>query len=140
MKELLWNRKGKFIQYLIASFMFIVDHFIQIFTFSIILGAAQQGSDANMSKIIVIAVFAALLVLQAVLAAYMVIASALLYGIAYLFSKKTVTLQEQVASENEHFTTSMSNTFQGLEILKLNRMDDKFLKASITSQQPEPFS
>jgi len=215
MKELLWNRKGKFIQYLIASFMFIVDHFIQIFTFSIILGAAEQGSDADMTRIIVIAVFAALygaisfiisrllrigfmrdiildvrkqafqkimnmsfkqfnqkskevylsnlvndintfeesffvsllnylinigmfvlsfvvlLVLEPVLAGYMVIASVILYGISYLFSKKTVTLQEEVSSENERFTTSMDNTFQGLEILKLNRIDDRFLNKSL---------
>lgn len=214
-KELLWNKKGNFIQYLIASFLFIVDHFVQIVTFSVILGAIEQGSDTDMKKIIGIAIFAGaynainfiisrllrigfmrdiilevrkqafdkimrmsfkqfsrkskdvylsnlindintfeesffvsllnflintgmfvfsfivLLFLQPVLAGYMLIASAILYVISFFFSKKTVTLQEEVSKENEVFTTNINNTFQGLEILKLNRMEDKFLHKSL---------
>lgn len=215
MKELLWERKGKFIQYLIASFMFVIDHFVQIFTFSFILGAIEKGPEVNMKKVVWLAVFAAaygvvsflvsrflrigfmrdtiltvrnraferminmsfkqfnrqskdvylsnlvndvntfeesffvsllnllinigmfffsflvLLVIEPVLAGYMVISSVLLYIIASFFSKKTVALQKQVSAENETFTTNVSNTFQGLEILKLNRIDDKFLQKSL---------
>jgi ABC-type multidrug transport system fused ATPase/permease subunit len=215
MKELLWNKKGKFIQYLFASFMFIVDHFVQIVTFSVILGAIEHGEDTDMKKIIVIAIFAGvygaisfiisrmlrigfmrdiilevrkkafdkimrmsfkqfnrkskdvylsnlindintfeenffvsllnflintgmfiislivLLFLEPVLGGFMLITSAILYVIAYFFSKKTVTLQEEVSKQNETFTTNINNTFQGIEILKLNRIDDKFLQKSL---------
>lgn len=215
MKELLWNKRGKFVQYLFASFLFIVDHFVQIITFSVILGVIEQGADADLNKIIWIAIlagvynvvnfiisrmlrigfmrdiilevrkqafdkimrmsfkqfsrkskdvylsnlvndintfeesffvsllnflintgmfilsFIALLFLEPVLAGYMVIASAILYVISHFFSKKTVTLQEEVSMQNEIFTTNINNTFQGLEILKLNRMDDKFLHKSL---------
>lgn len=215
MRELLWNKRGKFVQYLFASFLFIVDHFVQIITFSVILGVIEQGADADLNKIIWIAIlaglynvvnfiisrllrigfmrdiilevrkqafdkimrmsfkqfsrkskdvylsnlvndintfeesffvsllnflintgmfilsFIALLFLEPVLAGYMVIASAILYIISHFFSKKTVTLQEEVSMQNEVFTTNINNTFQGLEILKLNRMDDKFLHKSL---------
>lgn len=215
MKELLWNKRGKFVQYLFASFLFIIDHFVQIITFSVILGVIEQGADADLNKIIWIAIlagvynvvnfiisrmlrigfmrdiilevrkqafdkimrmsfkqfsrkskdvylsnlvndintfeesffvsllnflintgmfilsFIALLFLEPVLAGYMVIASAILYVISHFFSKKTVTLQEEVSLQNEIFTTNINNTFQGLEILKLNRMDDKFLHKSL---------
>ncbi|WP_455715379.1 ABC transporter ATP-binding protein [Anaerosporobacter sp.] len=215
MKELLWNKRGKFIQYLFASFMFIVDRYVQIVIFSVILGAIEQGADADMNRIIGIAIFAGLyssisfiisrmlrigfmrniilevrkqafdkimrmsfkqfnrkskdvylsnlindintfeesffvsllnflintgmfiisfivlLFLDPVLAGYMVVASAILYVISYFFSKKTVTLQEEVSKQNETFTTNINNTFQGIEILKLNRIDDKFLQKSL---------
>ncbi|WP_455718106.1 ABC transporter ATP-binding protein [Anaerosporobacter sp.] len=215
MKELLWNKRGKFIQYLFASFMFIVDRYVQIVIFSVILGAIEQGADADMNRIIGIAIFAGLyssisfiisrmlrigfmrniilevrkqafdkimrmsfkqfnrkskdvylsnlindintfeesffvsllnflintgmfiisfivlLFLDPVLAGYMVVASAILYVISYFFSKKTVTLQEEVSKQNETFTTNINNTFQGIEILKLNRIDDKFLHKSL---------
>lgn len=215
MKDLLWKKKGKFIKYLIASFMFIVDHFVQIITFSVIFGAVEQGADADMKKIIWIAIFAGvysaasfiisrllrigfmrdiilvvrkqafdkimrmpfkqfnrkskdvylsnlindiitfeesffvsllnflintgmfifsfvvLLFLDPVLAGYMFITSAILYVISYFFSKKTVALQEEVSNQNEIFTTNINNTFQGIEILKLNRIDDKFLHKSL---------
>ena len=58
MKELLWNKRGKFVQYLFASFLFIVDHFVQIITFSVILGVIEQGADADLNKIIWIAILA----------------------------------------------------------------------------------
>lgn len=75
--------------------------------------------------------FIVMIFLDPVVAGYMVIASAILFAISYLFSKKTVLLQEEVSTENEKFTTNISNTFQGLEILKLNRMEDKFLQKSL---------
>ena len=215
MKELLWKKKSRFIQYLIASFMFVISQFIQIVAFSMILGEIQVGEDANIRKTIWIAVFAALygsvsfvisrmlrigfmrdiilevrkkafdkimlmsfkqfskqskdvylsnlvndintfeesffysllnflinitmfvlscfvmFILDPVVAGYMLIASVILFAISHLFSKKTVSLQEEVSKENEKFTTNISNTFQGLEILKLNRMEDKFLQKSL---------
>jgi len=54
--------------------------------------------------------------------------SLLLFAIARLFTKKTTFLQEELSSTNEKFTTSMANTFNGIEILKLNNIEDKFLK------------
>lgn len=215
MKELLWNKKGRFIQYLIASFMFIVERFIQIFTFSYILGAIAQGSKANMKFIVAVAIVAGvygavsfiisrllrigfmrdiilevrkkafdkimrmpfkqfsrkskevylsnlvndintfeesffvsllnflinvgmfvlsliiLLFLEPVLACYMIGSSVVIYLISYFFSAKTVSLQEEVSKQNEVFTTHINNTFQGLEILKLNRMEEKFLQKSL---------
>ena len=215
MKELLWKKKRRFIQYLIASFMFVISQFIQIIAFSLILGEIQVGANANIGKTICVAVFAAIytsvsfvvsrmlrigfmrdvilevrekafdkimrmsfkhfskqskdvylsnlvndintfeesffisllnflinttmfvlsfvvmLFLDPVVAGYMLIASAILFVISHLFSKRTVSLQEDVSKENEKFTTNISNTFQGLEILKLNRMEDKFLQKSL---------
>lgn len=43
------------------------------------------------------------------------------------FQKRTVRLQESVQRNNEKFTVNVSNTFSGLEILKLNRIEDRFL-------------
>ncbi|HSP46620.1 MAG TPA: ABC transporter ATP-binding protein [Clostridiaceae bacterium] len=43
------------------------------------------------------------------------------------FQKRTVRLQEGVQRNNEKFTVNVSNTFSGLEILKLNRIEDRFL-------------
>ena len=53
MKELLTKRKAKFIQYLIATFMFIVDHFVQTILFALIFGAIEKG-DLQYYKLIAI--------------------------------------------------------------------------------------
>jgi ABC-type multidrug transport system fused ATPase/permease subunit len=42
-----------------------------------------------------------------------------------------VKLQEEVSKNNEDFTLNISNTFNGLEILKLNSVEDKFLYKSL---------
>lgn len=47
------------------------------------------------------------------------------------FEKKTVSLQQEVSENNEQFTLNASNTFSGLEILKLNSLEDKFLYNSL---------
>ena len=52
MKELLLKRKGKFIQYLIATFMFIIDHFAQMVVFALILSAIEKA-DVQYYKTIV---------------------------------------------------------------------------------------
>lgn len=53
--------------------------------------------------------------------------SILVFLINRTFQKRTVRLQEGVQRNNEKFTVNVSNTFSGLEILKLNRIEDRFL-------------
>ncbi|MDR7856577.1 ABC transporter ATP-binding protein [Tissierella sp.] len=59
--------------------------------------------------------------------------SIVLFFISKGFEKKTVSLQEDVSQYNEDFAVDMSNTFNGLEILKLNNIEDKFLSKSLNS-------
>lgn len=54
-----------------------------------------------------------------------------LFLIVRLFEKKTISLQEEVSVNNEEFLIDISNTFNGLEILKLNNIEDKFLEKSL---------
>jgi len=56
--------------------------------------------------------------------------SLLVLLIAKLYEKKTIALQKDVSTENEHFTLNISNTFSGLEILKLNNIEKTFLLRS----------
>lgn len=65
------------------------------------------------------------------IAAFLV--SIILFFISKSFEKKTVSLQEDVSEYNEDFAVDMSNTFNGLEILKLNNIEDKFLSKSLNS-------
>ncbi|HPT78474.1 MAG TPA: ABC transporter ATP-binding protein [Candidatus Atribacteria bacterium] len=215
MRELLLKRKSKFVLYLIATFMFIIEHFGQMVMAALILGAIQKA-DINYYKNIVIVtiifiiysplnflisrllrirymrdtildvrkqafdkiinmpfkqfsqkskeiyisnlindintfeskffisllnflinigmfIFSLLIlaVLDYKLAAGMLVFSVLLYILASFFSKKSVSLEQEISSANETFTTDMANTFAGLEILKLNNIEDKFLLKSI---------
>jgi ATP-binding cassette subfamily B protein len=57
--------------------------------------------------------------------------SLIVFFISKKFEKKTVQLQEEVSENNEQFTVNISNTFNGIEILKLNRVEDKFLYKSL---------
>ncbi|NLX61912.1 MAG: ABC transporter ATP-binding protein [Tissierellia bacterium] len=61
------------------------------------------------------------------------ITSVLVFFISKSFQKKTVKLQEEVSEKNEKFTTNISNTFNGLEILKLNNIEDRFLYNTLKS-------
>lgn len=56
--------------------------------------------------------------------------SILTFFLVRTFEKKTERLQKQVSQNNEEFTLNIGNTFNGLEILKLNNMDQKFLNKS----------
>lgn len=49
------------------------------------------------------------------------------FAITKTFESKTVALQQQVSELNEQLTVKVSNTFNGLEILKLNNIEEKFL-------------
>ncbi len=53
--------------------------------------------------------------------------SFVVFWIITRFEAKTVSMQERVSTLNEQFTVKASNTFNGLEILKLNNIEDKFL-------------
>ncbi len=59
--------------------------------------------------------------------------SIILFFISKSFEKKTVKLQEEVSEYNENFAIEMSNTFNGLEILKLNNIEDRFLYKALKS-------
>lgn len=215
MKELLLKRKMKFFQYLLATSMFIVQHFADMAAFSLILGAVEKGDVQYFKKIILIIILYFLLnplifltsrmlriqymrdtildvrkqafdkiihmsfkqfskqsrevyisnlindinifenkffisflnllidagmviltlivltVLDIKLALGMVILSFIMFFLARQFTKKTEDLEQQVSRSNEAFTTDMSNTFQGIEILKLNNIEDKFLRKSL---------
>jgi ABC-type multidrug transport system fused ATPase/permease subunit len=61
-------------------------------------------------------------------AAGIFIASIILFIIIKRFENRTISLQEDVSKANEEFLLDMSNTFNGLEILKLNSIEDKFLE------------
>ena len=68
-----------------------------------------------------------LLVMDRTLAVGIFIISLIVYFVCKLFLKRTEKLQEEVSTENEKFTLNMSNTFNGLEIIKLGNIEDKFL-------------
>lgn len=59
------------------------------------------------------------------------IISTTIFFITRAFQKKTISLQEKVSTSNEDFSIDISNTFNGLEILKLNNIEDKFLEKSL---------
>ncbi len=57
--------------------------------------------------------------------------SIVLFFLARLFTKKTTSLEKEISTASEVHTTDMSNTFNGLEILKLNNIENSFLKKSV---------
>ncbi|HPX84484.1 MAG TPA: ABC transporter ATP-binding protein [Bacilli bacterium] len=71
-----------------------------------------------------------MLIIDYRLASAMVVFSFITFFLIRAFEKKTVALQKQVSKTNEDFTLNIGNTFNGLEILKLNNMDHKFLAKS----------
>lgn len=215
MKELLLRRKSKFIQYLIATFMFVIDHFAQMALFAMVLGAIEKADFVYYKTVIVATIIfiiyspinflvsrmlrirymrdtildvrkmafdkiinmpfkqysqkskevyisnlindvntfenrffisflnllinltmfvlslLCLVVMDYKLAIGMFAFSLLLFGLASLFTKRTTALELEISTTNEEFTTNMANTFNGIEILKLNNIEDKFLKKSV---------
>ncbi|MDF2872105.1 MAG: transporter related [Anaerocolumna sp.] len=215
MKELLLRRKGKFIQYLFATFMFIIDHFAQMGIFVLILHAIEKGDARNYWTVIIITAlfilytplnflisrllrirymrdtildvrkqafdkiinmpfkkFSAkskevyisnlindintfenkffvsllnylinmgmflfsiliLVFLDYKLAIAMAAQAVLLTALAGFFIKKSTVLEQELSESNEQFTTDMANTFNGMEILKLNHIEDKFRDKSM---------
>ena len=71
-----------------------------------------------------------MVVLDYRLAIAVVLFSIMIFFLVRTFEKKTEVLQKQVSQNNEEFTLNIGNTFNGLEVLKLNNMDNKFLNKS----------
>ncbi|WP_312650393.1 ABC transporter ATP-binding protein [Proteiniclasticum sp.] len=65
------------------------------------------------------------------LAVIMVGVSLVIFLINRSFQKKTIRMQEDVQKSGERFTVNIANTFSGLEILKLNRIEERFLTGSM---------
>ncbi len=65
------------------------------------------------------------------LAIIMLFVSVAVFFINRSFQGKTVRMQEAVQKNNEKYTVDVANTFYGLEILKLNRIEEKFLMESM---------
>lgn len=65
------------------------------------------------------------------LALIMVAVSFVIFLINRSFQKKTIKMQEGVQKSGERFTVNIANTFSGLEILKLNRIEERFLLTSM---------
>lgn len=217
MKELLLRRRGKFIQYLFATFLFIIDHFAQMGIFVLILRAIEKGDAKHYGYVMAITVlfilyaplnflvsrllrirymrdtildvrkqafdkiinmpfkkFSAkskeiyisnlindintfenkffisllnflvhmgmflfsiliLVFLDYKLAIAMAAQAGLLTALATYFIRKSSGLEQELSKSNEDFTTDMANTFNGMEILKLNHIEDKFKEKSMDS-------
>ena len=65
--------------------------------------------------------------LNPIIAIIVLVASVLVLFISRLYEKKTVKLQKEVSTENENYTLNMANTFNGLDLLKLNNIERAFL-------------
>lgn len=72
-----------------------------------------------------------LCILDIKLGVVLVLISLGLLGTSRFFANKTIRLQESFSTSNENFMLHMSNTFNGLEILKLNQIEDKFLEQNL---------
>lgn len=59
--------------------------------------------------------------------------SVLVFGMSKFFESKTVALQEEVSNLNEKLTVDVANTINGMEILKLNQIEDSFLNKSLVA-------
>lgn len=57
--------------------------------------------------------------------------SLIVFLITKKFENRTVLMQQEVSTLNEQFTVKAANTFNGLEILKLNNIESKFLNQTM---------
>lgn len=211
MKDLLLKRKNKFIMYVIACFLPVIDSLLRNVSIALLIGSIETGEVEHFIKILALSIFFALLgTLLYVVSRFMRISymrdtildvrinafdrilnysyknfskkskdvyisnlindinifeqnfflrlintifqggwyvvsliilffmdfkfalgifaiSIIMFFISKSFENKTVKLQEEVSENNENFTTNISNTFNGIEILKLNNIEQKFL-------------
>lgn len=65
------------------------------------------------------------------LAIAMFIVSVFMSFLSKAFQARTTKYQKQVSKDNEEVTINLSNVFNGLEILKLNNIEDKFIGNSL---------
>ncbi|XMB73197.1 ABC transporter ATP-binding protein [Mycoplasmatota bacterium WC30] len=85
---------------------------------------------------------AILIVINWKVASLIFMVSILVLLISKFFEKRTVRYQKEVSSANEKFTVDVSNIFNGLEILKLNNIENTFLgknKTAIKSLEHKKF-
>jgi len=214
MKELLFEKKGRFIQYILACFMFIVSDVLRAFVlamifnaieiatmeyfwwtviaaagfilisaglflgsrmlriafmrdilleirgraFDKILGMSFKGFNKKSRDVYVsnltndintiennffvsllnfvlrcgsyVVILTILMIIEWRVGLIVFAVSIVVLGISKLFEDRTVKLQEEKSTENERFTVAVANTFSGLEILKLNNIEQKFLARS----------
>lgn len=78
-----------------------------------------------------VSVFIILCIMDYKLALSMGGVSIIILGFGRLFTQKTAHLQENLSKANEGFTVEMSSTFNGLEIIKLNQIQGKFLDKNL---------
>lgn len=215
MKELLLKRKSRFILYVIACFLPVIDTFLRNFSIALLVGSVEKGDINYFIKVMIISIafviigtllyivsrflrisymrdtildvrmnafdkilkrsyksfskkskdvyvsnlindinlfeqnfflklintiyqggwyIASLIILFFIdykFALGILFISIIMFFISKSFESKTVKLQQDVSNNNEEFTTNISNTFNGLEILKLNNIEDKFLNNSL---------
>lgn len=74
---------------------------------------------------------AVLLILDPRFALAIFAVSVIVFLISKRFENKTIALQEDVSGRNESFTVNVANTFNGLEILKLNNIEEIFLDKTL---------
>jgi ATP-binding cassette subfamily C protein len=89
-----------------------------------------------------LAALVVLLVINWKIALIIFLVSIIVFFISKFFEKRTVRYQKDVSTANEKFTVDVSNVFNGLEILKLNNIEDSFLgknKSEIKSLEHKKF-
>ena len=57
--------------------------------------------------------------------------SIIIFLVSRAFEQRTIKLQKDVSTASENFTVNTANTFNGLEILKLNNIEKKFISKNI---------
>lgn len=70
-----------------------------------------------------------LIILDPLIALLTFLVSLLMTLITRAFEKRNIELKQQVSTANEDFSVYSANTLAGLEILKLNRVEDRFYSA-----------
>lgn len=61
------------------------------------------------------------------------VTSILIFLIIKKLEGKTIAMQEKISESNENVTVEISNTFEGLSLLKLNRVEKTFLNKNLKS-------
>ena len=68
-----------------------------------------------------------------VFALIIMVTSILIFLVIRKLEGKTIKMQENISESNENMTVDISNTFDGLSLLKLNRVENTFLNKNLKS-------
>jgi len=68
-----------------------------------------------------------------VFASIIMVTSVLIFLVIRKLEGKTIAMQENISESNENMTVDISNTFDGLSLLKLNRVEKTFLNKNLKS-------